>query len=271
MSAAPLFPIQESFAPVIRNEPVNPEYLHMMVDASESMLAADAGQFFHLRCPSGEGDSPLLRRPMSIYRIDKAQRRIEFLYKVTGAGTRGLARLKPGDTLNMFGPLGRGFSLSADVRHVLMVARGVGMATMAPLAEAAIAQGARVTAILSARSADLVMSEDYLQSVGASTIGVCDSNGASAVREVEALIRTIHASAPIDLLATCGSNRLLQLLKRLSAEFDVPGQIALEQLMGCAVGMCFCCVRPFRIADKVTYRRVCCEGPVFDVQQTITW
>jgi dihydroorotate dehydrogenase electron transfer subunit len=271
MSAAPIFPIQESLAPVIRNEPVNPEYLHMVVAATRSMLSADAGQFFHLRCPSGEQDCPLLRRPMSIFRIDKAQRTIEFLYKVTGAGTRGLARLKSGDTLNVFGPLGRGFSLSPEMRHVLIVARGVGMATMAPLAEAAIAQGARVTAILSARSADLVMSEDYLRSVGASTIALCDSDGASAVGEVESLIRTIHASTPIDLLTTCGSNRLLQLLKRLSAEFDVPGQIALEQLMGCAVGMCFCCVRAFRIAEKVTYRRVCCEGPVFDVRQTITW
>ena len=265
------FVIEESVTPVISNQAVNPEYFHLSLEGTPSMLAAVPGQFFHLQCPSADGDAPLLRRPMSIYRINQKQGRLEFLYKVTGAGTRGLARLRSGDALNILGPLGRGFQLDARLRHVLFVARGVGMATMAPLAEAAIALGARVTAVLSARSTNLVMSEDYLRSVGADTVAVTDEAGTSGLTEVEALLRGLHARQPIDLLATCGSNRLLQLVKRFALEFDIAGQVALEQHMGCALGMCFCCVRAFRIADKLTYRRVCFEGPVFDLRETISW
>lgn len=270
-SLAESFTIQERLAAVISNDAINAEYFHMKVDASDCMLAAAPGQFFHLMCPPTAGGSPLLRRPMSIYRIDRMLRRVEFLYKVTGAGTRGLATLRRGDRLNAFGPLGRGFHLPPGVEHVLMVARGVGMATMAPLAEAAIAAGGRVTAVLSARRTDLLMSGDYLRSVGAQTVAVTDDDGSSAVPSVEALIRSLHAEEPIDLLATCGSDRLLQLVKALSADLDIPGQVALEQHMGCAVGMCFACVRPFRNAGKSTYKRVCCDGPVFDVGETISW
>jgi dihydroorotate dehydrogenase electron transfer subunit len=161
--------------------------------------------------------------------------------------------------------------MAPETRHVLLVARGVGMATMAPLAESAQAAGARVTAILSARSPEFLMSNDYLKSVGAVTRAVYDADGSSDMPHVEAMITALHAEQPIDLLATCGSNRLLQLVKQLGARFGIPGQVALEQHMGCAIGMCFCCVRPFRTAEKVTYRRVCCEGPVFDVRETLSW
>lgn len=265
------FPIEDAFVTVVSNEPVNEEYFHLKVAASAAILAAVPGQFFHLKCPSSDGEFPLLRRPMSIYRIDAGAGLVEFLYKVTGAGTRGLATLRAGDSLSVVGPVGHGFDLSRPFRHLLFAARGVGMATMAPLAEAAASKGAKVTAVLSARSRNLVMSEQYLRSVGAATIVVTDDVGTSDSSEVEQLIRRVHARDPIDLLATCGSNRLLQVIKSLAAELQIEGQVALEQHMGCALGMCFCCVRPFRVAEKVTYRRVCYEGPVFDVRETISW
>jgi len=268
---AQVFPISESMAPVVSNDAVNAEYFHLILEASPGMQAATPGQFFHLRCPGVSGESPLLRRPMSVYRIDRVRGHVEFLYKVTGAGTRGLATLQSGDSLDVFGPLGRGFHVAPETRHLLLVARGVGMATMAPLAESARAAGARVTAILSARSPEFLMSNDYLKSVGAVTRAVYDADASSDMPHVEAMITALHAEQPIDLLATCGSNRLLQLVKQLGSRFGIPGQVALEQHMGCAIGMCFCCVRQFRTAEKVTYRRVCCEGPVFDVRETLSW
>jgi len=268
---AKCFPVAESMARVISNDAVNAEYFHMILEASDGMQAAMPGQFFHLRCPGAAGESPLLRRPMSVYRVDRLHGHVEFLYKVMGAGTRGLATLRRGESLDVFGPLGRGFHLAPATRHVLLAARGVGMATMAPLAESARAAGARVTAILSARGPEFLMSNDYLASVGAVTRAVYDADGSSAMPRVETMITELHAEQPIDLLATCGSNRLLQLVKRLGARLGIPGQVALEQHMGCAIGMCFCCVRPFRTAEKVTYRRVCCEGPVFDVRETLSW
>ncbi len=259
---------------VLSNQPVNAEYRHLVLQAPTIALAAKPGQFFHLSCPPQGTDKPYLRRPMSVYRVDAAAGHVEFLYKVQGAGTRGLATLREGGTLDIMGPVVQGFTLPQPCRHLLILARGVGLATMAPLAEFAIAQGASVTAVLSARAPDLIMSVQYLQSVGATVLTVHDADDSSSVENIEALIRRIHAEQPLDYLTTCGSNRLLKLIQRLAGEWRVKGEVALEQKMGCALGMCFACIKPFRTApgaQNTTYRRVCWDGPVFDVQETVSW
>lgn len=267
-------PAAENLCRVVSNRWVNAEYKHLVLQAPPVALQVKPGQFFHLACPASGEDRPYLRRPMSLYRVNAAAGQIEFLYKVQGAGTRGLATLAPDGALDVMGPVGLGFTLPQPCRHVLILARGVGLATMAPLAEFAVAQGAAVTAVLSARSDALLMSVEYLRSVGAQVVAVNDEDGSSSVRSIETLVRDAHARQPFDLMATCGSNRLLQLVQGLSDEWKVPGQVALEQHMGCALGMCFACVRPFRKApgsEQSSYRRVCWDGPVFDVLETLTW
>lgn len=271
-AARSLFPIAEQSAAVIANAAINAEYKHLVVAAEPPATNVFAGQFFHLLCPQSGDAAPFLRRPMSVYAADHAQGRVEFLYKVTGAGTRGLATLAPCDRLNMLGPLGRGFTLESTWRHIVVVGRGVGLATLAPLALLAERSGIEVTAILSARRPDLVMSVDLFRGHGAEVIAVTDSDRSSDVVNVERLVRDLAVRHRADALFTCGSNRLLLLLQRLGEELGIPGQVALEQQMACALGMCFCCVRDFRsTAGGVEHRRVCWEGPVFDLQEPMSW
>jgi dihydroorotate dehydrogenase electron transfer subunit len=265
-----ILPIAETVCAVAAHDWVNDEYKHLVLEAPDSALAARAGQFFHLLCPTVGDDAPFLRRPMSVYRVDRPNAWIEFLYKVTGAGTRTLAGLVPGDELDVFGPLGNGFTIDEGRRHLVMVARGVGLSTLAPLAELAAGRGLRTTAILSARAPALLMSEDYLRSAGADVVTVTDAEANSGVDQVEAMVRRLIDDGA-DMLATCGSNRLLQMLRRIGSERGVAGQVAMEQTMGCGIGMCFCCVRPFRVGDELTYRRVCYDGPVFDLQESVSW
>lgn len=263
--------VQAAKCEVVFNRPVNDRYVHLALMAPPAVLATRPGQFFQLLCPGqGEGRH-VLRRPMSVYRIDRVQGRVEFLYKVLGIGTVGLAGLEPGGRLDIFGPLGRGFHLKPGWRHVVLLARGVGLATLAPLAEAAVAQGMAVTAILSAARPELVMSVDYLRQVGAEVVVVTDSDGSAAPERVEVLLRNLVLERGCDLFATCGSNRLLALVQRLGREFGVEGQVALEEHMACGIGMCFCCVRPFQVGGHVEVRRVCLDGPVFDVQEVLKW
>ncbi|WP_250508110.1 dihydroorotate dehydrogenase electron transfer subunit [Caballeronia sp. GAFFF3] len=268
--------IAENQCVVRSNDWVNAEYKHLVLTAPALALTARAGQFFHLACPASNEDTPYLRRPMSIYGVDAEDQRIEFLYKVQGAGTRGLAQLVSGETLDALGPLGKGFTLPANqpAAHVLLLGRGVGLATMAPLAKEAKAAGARVTAILSARSPALMMSADYLRDAGANVLMVTDDEQTSDVVQVESLIRRIHAEHPITYATTCGSNRLLSMLQRVASQLDITGEVALEQRMGCGYGACYACVRPFRKhaqSDELSYRRVCWDGPVFDLQETTSW
>jgi dihydroorotate dehydrogenase electron transfer subunit len=261
---------EETICPVVAHEWVNDEYKHLVVKATAKALAAEPGQFFHLVCPSPDEREVWFRRPQSVYRVARSSGRIEFLYKVVGRGTRGLASLELGDTVNMLGPLGIGFKLQPEWKNVVVLGRGVGLATMAPISQVAGERGVRVTAILSARSDELALAADLFESVG-TVIKVLDTDGTSAVENVEGILRRLIAENKADAFFTCGSNRLLQLMKRLGKEHGIAGQAAMEQIMACGLGPCYICVRTFEVNGKKEMRRVCVEGPVFDLQEVLGW
>ncbi len=263
--------VAENICTVVRNDAVNDLYRHLVLDAPEAALGVEPGQFFHLLCPQKDGISPYLRRPMSLYRVDRAGHRVEFLYKVTGEGTRAMAALRPGEAFNILGPLGRGFQLAPDWRRLVLVARGVGLATLAPLAQIAADEGRSLVAICSARAPEYLMSIDYFRGHGAEIIALTDSEGTSSVDNLRRIVEGLIADGRADALFTCGSNRILELLRELSLRHGIPGQIALEQQMACGLGMCFCCVRTFEVDGRREQRRVCKEGPVFDLREAVSW
>jgi dihydroorotate dehydrogenase electron transfer subunit len=261
-------PAEEALCPVVANEWVNEDYKHLVLVASAKAVAVKPGQFFNLLCPSPDAGELWLRRPQSVYRIDRANGRIEFLYKCVGRGTHGLATVRPGDTLNIVGPLGVGFHLERAWKNIVVLGRGVGLATLAPISQLAAEGG--VTAILSARSRALVMADDLFGQVGA-VVPVLDSDRSSDVDNVEKILRGLIAVKRADAFFTCGSNRLMQLMKRIARAHGIPGQVAMEQVMACGLGPCYVCVRTFEVNGKKELRRVCIEGPVFDLQEACGW
>jgi dihydroorotate dehydrogenase electron transfer subunit len=270
-------PAHETFKPrvvaelaeVIANDPVNAEYRHLIVACSEIAATGAPGQFFQLLCPQPAHEQPFLRRPMSIYGTDRAGQKVEFLYKVTGAGTRGLDMLKAGDALDIMGPLGHGFELDPARRHIVAVGRGAGLATLAPLAQAAQQDGIEVTAVFSARRPEIVVSVDLFRKHGAEVVVVTDSESTSGPANVERILRRLIAEGRCEAFYTCGSSRLLRVQQRLAHEFGLPGQVAMEQQMACGIGMCFCCVRDFNVQGEIVARRVCWDGPVFDLMEAL--
>jgi dihydroorotate dehydrogenase electron transfer subunit len=261
--------IVAELARVVANTAVNAEYRHLIVDCSEVAASAQPGQFFQLLCPHPAGEQPFLRRPMSLYGADPVTRQVEFLYKVTGAGTRGLDLIQPGGTLDIMGPLGTGFTLDPTWRHIVAVGRGAGLATLAPLAKAAKANGTRVTAIFSARRPGLLVSVDLFNNHGADVVPVTDSEQTSGPGNVERILRGLIAEKKCDAFFTCGSSRLMRVQQRLAIEFGLPGQVAMEQQMACGIGLCYCCVRDFNVGGEIVNRRVCWDGPVFDLLEAL--
>ena len=266
----PQCPVEETRCPVVAHDWVNDEYKHLVVKATPKALAARAGQFFQLLCPSPDAIEVWFRRPQSVYRVARSSGRLEFLYKVVGRGTQGLATLEPGDILDMVGPLGQGFRIDPKWKNIVVLGRGVGLATMAPISQVAGEMGVRVTAILSARSPELALAADLFESVG-TVIKVLDTDGTSSVENVEGILRRLIRENKADAFYTCGSNRLLQLMKRIGREHRIPGQAAMEQIMACGLGPCYICVRTFEVDGKKEMRRVCVEGPVFDLQECLGW
>ncbi len=268
MDSFPQAFVAERDCRVIESAPVGRRYHLLLLDAPELSARAAPGQFFHLLCRDGAGNGPYLRRPMSIWRCGAGEP-LGFLFHVKGKGTAALARLRAGDMLSVVGPLGQGFALEPGWRRILILARGVGLATLAPLAQA---RGVAVEAVLSARDPADLMEREFAGRSAAAVTAVFDADGSSDIPRVEALLRARFAAARPDAVFTCGSNRLFLLLQRLAAEFGIPGQVALEQQMGCGLGMCFCCVRLVRdAAGAIQNLRVCAEGPVFDLQAALAW
>lgn len=258
-------------ARVVSNDWVNAEYKLIILDAPGLAATAKAGQFFNIECPPSGEDKPFFRRPMSTYAADPATGRVQFLYKVAGAGTRGLATLLAGETTRILGPLGVGFTLPETINSIVVLGRGVGLATLAPLAELAQARGVAVTALISARGPEQVLSVERFRATGASVEIVLDSDGTSDLGNVEALLRQLHAQGRADGFYTCGSNRLMLLMQRLAAELGIFGEVAMEQQMACGLGMCYCCVRNFNIAGELVSKRVCWDGPVFPLAEATSW
>jgi dihydroorotate dehydrogenase electron transfer subunit len=263
--------VGEFIGTVVSNDWVNPEYKRVVLKVHEHALKAYAGQMFHLLCPSPDGAEVWARRPMSVYRVDRAQSQVEFLYKTEGRGTRGMAMLAPGDDFNITGPLGKGFKLQPEWKNIVVLGRGVGLATLAPLSQLAADGGIGITAILSARHLEVLMSKDLFEGLGAKTITVVDSDGSSAVENVEKILEGLIAQGKADAFFTCGSNRLLKLMQRLGKKHNIPGQVAMEQIMVCGFGACYVCMRTFEIDGQRVLKRVCRDGPVFNMQEAVGW
>lgn len=263
--------VGEFIGTVVSNNAVNDEYKHLVLDVHARALRAYAGQMFHLLCPSPDGAEVWMRRPMSVYRVNREAGQIEFLYKVEGRGTRGIATLAPGDDFNVAGPLGVGFGLEANWKNIVVLGRGVGLATLAPLSQLAAEQNVGVTAILSARNSGVVMSKQLFEQLGAHTITVVDTDNSSAVENVERILESLIAQGKADAFFTCGSARLLKLMQRLGRTHNIPGQVAMEQIMVCGFGACYVCVRTFEVDGKRLLRRVCRDGPVFNMQEAVGW
>ena len=264
MHVGPTFPLTDAALPVLDSAPIGTRYHRLVLAAPGIAGRAVPGQFFHLLCAEG-GGLPYLRRPMSLWRDEGGS--LGFLFNVSGRGTAALAAKRPGDTVTALGPLGAGFRLDPAWRRILILARGAGLATLAPLATLAARHGMAVDAVLSARHPDDLMAAEFAGASGAQVHPVFDADGTSDPDAVGHLLRRLIAQARPDAVFTCGSARLLRLLQRVAAEAAIPGQVALEQQMACGLGMCFCCVRPVRQPDgTVADQRVCTDGPVFDLQ-----
>lgn len=261
---APGEAVGEAPCRVVSNEPVNAVYRHLVIVAGPAALTARPGQFFNLRAP-GAAPVPWPRRPLSVYGVDTAGARVSFLHNcASGGGT--LAALREDDVVHVAGPLGIGFRLDPAWRHVVMLGRGAGLAPLAALARHARAGGVDVTAILSARTADLMMAAAVFAAAG-TVVPVLDSDRSGDIENVERIVEEVIGRRRVDAFFTAGSNRLLHLLKRLGRRHGIPGQVALEQVMVCAFGPCYVCVRNFDVDGRRELRRVCIDGPVFDLQE----
>jgi dihydroorotate dehydrogenase electron transfer subunit len=226
---------------------------------------ARAGQFVHVR--PGPSFDPLLRRPYSFNRIERGAGEIELIVKPLGTGGEWIASRREGDRLDLLGPLGSSFVIHRSTRNLLLVAGGTGIAPMRVLAEHE--SGRRnVTLLMGGRSVAHLWPSDRLPPTVEYVTTTEDGSFGIKGRVTDA-IRPLLEWA--DQVCACGPWPMLAALRALRDEAEraaatYPGraalleaQIAVEQHMGCAMGVCRACV----IVTEQGNVRVCREGPVF--------
>ena len=174
--------------------------------------AAQAGQFVHVRTPDYSG--LVLRRPFSINTSDRASGEMSIHFRRTGAGTAWLARMRPGEAVDMLGPLGRGFELDSRSRHVLLVAGGLGMAGVRAVADQALAAGCNVVLLFGAASAAEVYPSSLLPDEIEYVVATDDGSFGHHGRVTE-LVAGFEGWA--DQCFACGPQPMLAALANLAA------------------------------------------------------
>ena len=100
--------MKQALAPVVANSEVMPGTYLVLLESPEIAGDARPGQFVMVRC----GQDSVLRRPLSVHQVVD-NTKLALLFTVVGKGTYWLSQRKAGDSLDIFGPLGNGYSIHA--------------------------------------------------------------------------------------------------------------------------------------------------------------
>ena len=241
------------------------------LNAPEIAEQSKPGHFVNLKI-TNEGFDPFLRRPFSIYQSIKGSGSLEFLYQVMGRGTEILSRKKPGDHLQLIGPLGNTFNIEGNYELAFLVAGGIGIAPMPFLSQALKDAGRKYAVIAGFRTQNDMVPQDWLNENNAEISTDDGSYGFHG--HVTGLLHSILDGTISNVrIFGCGPTPMLANLHKVSAEFKFDCQVSVEENMACGVGICKGC--PIRIKtdgsqQKNVYRLACTEGPIMNSYE-IEW
>jgi dihydroorotate dehydrogenase electron transfer subunit len=228
------------------------------------------GQFVLIRVGGDRPDQgPLLSRPFSIHRFGP-DGRISFLYRIVGSGTRRLAEVRAGETVDLLGPLGRGFDVDPPPESAYLAAGGMGLAPLTGLAET-LAGRTRIQLFYGEQTAESVCRADYMDQCGWDRVVCTDDGTAGRMGLVTAALAEALADRPAPIFA-CGPWAMLAETVRLARTYEVPVQVSLEARMACGLGACLGCAVELDEPNPAgpVYARVCADGPVFEGER-IKW
>lgn len=246
------------------------EDLRLLVAEGEGIVQSGRpGQFIHILLT--DGWTILWRRPFSIHRVHPRSGTFEILYRVVGPGTRTLSEKKPGDVLDLLGPLGKGFDLDGPFEHGLIVAGGVGSAGLFFVSDVLLEKKKRVTFLWGARNKAELDGMDALRALRRSgaDVRISTDNGSEGLHGpvTELLKKTLavkNAWAVGTAGFVCGPQAMMPLVQEIVLKTDFPWQASLEEKMACGVDACKgCAVR----MKRGGFQMVCSDGPVFDLRE----
>jgi len=259
-------------AEITENTPLNKNHNLLVLSSSAMPKNHVPGQFYMIGTSASY--DPLLKRPLSILRetsSDKNSGELRFLYRIKGKGTLMLKGMKKGEILNLLGPLGNGYPLSHKDLTPVLIAGGIGIASLFPLAEKL---GKKACLIYGGRTKDELIMMDELKDIPKELIISTDDGSLGEKGTVINALNNFLSYQPSSasggishqLIYACGPTPMLKAISEFATQKGIKGYISVEENMACGVGACLGCT----VKTKKGYKRVCKEGPVFPIGE-IVW
>ncbi len=220
------------------------------------------GQFAHVKVP----DHPelLLGRPISLNAVDAKKQTAVIIYQIKGKGTTALSKVNEGTVVESVIPVGRGFNLKVSDKTVFLVGGGVGIAPLLTVIKKW--PDRHYEAFLGYRGEEFAYCHNDFGACEA--INIASDDGTIGIKGlVTAPIEQRLKELVPDVVLSCGPPPMLRALKALLEPLGVEAQVSMEQRMGCGFGACATCVCGVRGEDGLDYKKVCVEGPVFDLYE----
>lgn len=236
---------------------------HVLIKLTDSQPLPDMqpGQFVEVRIDGSP--TTFLRRPISINFVDKDNNELWLLVAAIGDGTRKLAQLHEGDTLNVVVPLGNGFSMpKSPDEKILLVGGGVGVAPLLYMGAEMKKNGVEPTFLLGARSEKDLLEKDLFEKYG--RVFTTTEDG-SAGEKGFVTNHSLLQKEEFTRISTCGPKPMMMAVARYALKAGIDCEASLENMMACGVGACLCCVEK-TIEGNLC---VCKQGPVFNVRKLL--
>ena len=242
--------------PVTVSQPLGDFYI-LTVKCPELCALAQTGQFLHVLC--GE---KTLRRPISIHNVEGDE--ITMIYEVKGDGTKWLSQRKPGDTLDILGPLGHGFPKLSG--KVLVVGGGIGVPPMYYTAKCAD----KADAVLGFRNKDKALLIEAFQGICENVKVMSDDGSLGQKGFVAQGVAEMLEENQYAAVFACGPKIMLKTTYDACKKKNVPCYVSMEERMGCGIGACLvCAVKLYRDGEEIM-GHVCKDGPVF-MGEEVVW
>lgn len=249
---------------VVRHLQVGQDLFEMELITPRVVPECKPGQFVHVQV--GQESFPILRRPLSLYDVDRHLGSVVFLYKVVGEGTRLLSKVRTKDSLNVMGPLGRGFTLPKEESNVLLVGGGVGIAPLVYLARVLVERRCQVRVLHGTQTREQLAAFLKLRQLGVQFMPATVDGSAGYKGLVTELLFKKIDPAWVDCIYTCGPEPMMARTADYARQYGIVGQASLEEHMACGVGACLGCARKLK-TDDYGYAKICKDGPVFDLDE----
>src|SRR5215218_6539453 len=242
---------------VLATRPVG-AYVELTLAAPDVADRAVPGQFVAFAI-GGRESAMLLRRSIAI--AGTGEGRLSVVVAPHGPGSTWLAGLRPGQTVDVVGPLGRPYPMPSDGTPALLVGGGYGAAALVGLAARLRAAGSPVTAICGAASADRLSSVDELRELAEVIVTTDDGTAGRQGWVTDAMAEVVGR---VGVVYACGPMGMLRAVAEAATAAGLPSYVAVEESMACGVGVCMTCVLPVVGDDgRTRFSRSCTEGPVF--------